>query len=630
MKKIFLGLLFLCLPFVVKAEVDYEITDYYITSQVEIAGGLKVKELIVLDGNFNGYERKIAFKDNDLKKWEAGKIDYEKSSIYSPYSIDKLKVATFKVSDDVDFKTMNNITDFAQEADQASLGEKEVYTTKATDEGLNVKMYMPAKNEKVAFYLEYVLTNAVVIHEDVAELYYPFIGVNYTDDIKNLNIEVLLPGSDTSDDFRIWAHGPLTGEINKYQNEDKEPIGLIASIKDLKANTGLDIRVTFNKDLIMIPDFLNHSKEEALPKILEVENQRADAANKKRSVAKVAYYSILIGATVYLVVLGGLWIFIYVKYDKEYKSNFKHKYNREFIDDYNVEVVDYLFHKTLTPNALSASIMDLIYKKNIKVEEVNEKKKNYKFTLVNKDNLDERQLYLVEFLFETIGKDNTFTTKDLKKYASSSKYYIFMEKYNNWKNKVIAQGESLGFYENNTNIKIIGALYAFLGLLIFIFNAIMNTDIILAYIIIIPAIIFLIYCLTFNKRSKRGNDDYAKWKAFKRFLEDFGTFETKELPEIILWERYLVYATVFGIAQKVEKAMNVKINDLDPNGAMYHQFATSYMMHHVSVNICSAINDSITSSINSATAHSVSSSGSGAGGGFSSGGFSGGGGGSGF
>ena len=33
----------------------------------------------------------------------------------------------------------------------------------------------------------------------------------------------------------------------------------------------------------------------------------------------------------------------------------------------------------------------------------------------------------------------------------------------------------------------------------------------------------------------------GKWTAFKKFLNDFGSFDVKELPEIKLWERYLVF-----------------------------------------------------------------------------------------
>ena len=60
MKKILLSILLLIItPLIVTAEVDYDITDYYIESFILDNGDLQVKELFVLDGTFNGYERDL-------------------------------------------------------------------------------------------------------------------------------------------------------------------------------------------------------------------------------------------------------------------------------------------------------------------------------------------------------------------------------------------------------------------------------------------------------------------------------------------------------------------------------------------------------------------------------------------
>ena len=335
-----------------------------------------------------------------------------------------------------------------------------------------------------------------------------------------------------------------------------------------------------------------------------------------------------------------MWIYIYVKFDKEYKADFKNKYNREFIDDYNVEVIDYLFNKNITPNAMSASIMNLVYKKNISVEEMpsDKKKKEYTFKLLNKENLSKSEEYLIEFLFDTVGNGSVFTTKKLKDYAkSTSSYSTFTSKYSTWKNNVIQEGQQQNFYESNTKIKFIGLIIALIGGLIFVTNILCNTDILIAYALIIPIVIFAIYIMTFNRRTKNGNEDYAKWKAFKNFLNDFGTFDIKELPEITLWERYMVYATIFGLAKKVQKSMNVYIQELDPNGTLYPYYYNSWMYYDlnyaVADSVNSAVNSAVNYSINTANANSSYSSGSGFGGGFSSGGgggFGGGGGGHGF
>ena len=284
--------------------------------------------------------------------------------------------------------------------------------------------------------------------------------------------------------------------------------------------------------------------------------------------------------------------------------------------------------------------MNLVYKKNISVEEMpsDKKKKEYTFKLLNKENLSKSEEYLIEFLFDTVGNGSVFTTKKLKDYAkSTSSYSTFTSKYSTWKSNVIQEGQQQNFYESNTKIKFIGLIIALIGGLIFVTNILCNTDILIAYALIIPIVIFAIYIMTFNRRTKNGNEDYAKWKAFRNFLNDFGTFDIKELPEITLWERYMVYATIFGLAKKVQKSMNVYIQELDPNGTLYPYYYNSWMYYDlnyaVADSVNSAVNSAVNYSINTANANSSYSSGSGFGGGFSSGGgggFGGGGGGHGF
>ena len=58
-------------------------------------------------------------------------------------------------------------------------------------------------------------------------------------------------------------------------------------------------------------------------------------------------------------------------------------------------LIDYLMNNTITPNAMSASLMNLIYKKNVSVEKLPEQKNNYKFTLAF-------------FLIPTLCKLNTY------------------------------------------------------------------------------------------------------------------------------------------------------------------------------------------------------------------------------
>ena len=137
------------------------------------------------------------------------------------------------------------------------------------------------------------------------------------------------------------------------------------------------------------------------------------------------------------------------------------------------------------------------------------------------------------------------------------------------------------------------------------------------------------YVISFKKRTIKGNDDYNKWNGFKKFLNDFGRLEEKELPEIILWEKYLVYASVFGLADKVSKTMKIKFSELHPNDEFNPTFSDYYMMSSMSNTLTKTVSSSVTKSYSAVQNYKSNnmSSGSGMGGGFSSGGGFGGGGG---
>lgn len=621
-KYIILSLIILLIPTFVKAsDVDYEITNYYIDSYILENGDLEIKELIVLNGSFNGYIRELATSNSVLS--HSNKIDFEHDAIYNASGIYDMKISAKKVND-VSFDTFNDEFEKLEIGDSFSSNSKKTVVTKYSNYD-EYKMYYRSNNESVAFLLDYKLDKAIVLHNDVAELYWQFIGNDFTDQINDLKIRIHLPSNDESDSFKVWAHGDLTGEIKKENNKT-----VYAYVKYLYPNSPVDIRMTFDKNLITDTSKAKKSNEEALDSILKVEKERALEANRIRKrqqkLVAIANYT-----GIFLIIFQIInIIYIYFKHDKEYKSDFNNDYYREFFDDFNVEVGDYILKRTITPNAMSASIMNLIYKKNIKSEKIEDgKKENYEFTLLNKDNLSDTEIKLVNFLFEKVGENNKFTTEELKKYAKSTKTYSdFNNTYTSWKNSVISNGKKLKIFETSIPNKIFNVLFC---LLVMFVGVIFSTNIGLSipYVIAtILSIIVVVYSLQVLKRTKYGNEQYLRLKASKKFLSDFGTFDIKELPEITLWERYMVYATLFGIASKVSKSMNVKIQEISD----YENIQT-FHTNYYDFELCNIINSSISSAVSMANhtamevAASSMSSSSGSGGGFSSGGGFGGGGG---
>ena len=614
------------------SNVNYKIDDYIVDASIDISGNLKVREIIKSTGSYNGYIRDLVYKNDRLGDFTGDTSSFEGSSIYNPTGIDNIKVGSINYNGELSFDAFNSeVTEFSE-----CTNSRGCYTISDITNGKSIKMYNETINSSTYFYIEYTLGNTVVLHNDVAELYLSFIGNGFDDDIGRYQLRVTLPQA-TTDETRVWAHGPLSGEVSRITDEvdgATKYYGGYLKIEDLKRNTPVDMRMVFDKSLIMVDHpFLKKSKVDALDKILEVEQVRADDANKQRKTAKILVYGTYALSGTYLLILLLIIVYLYIKYDKERKRSFDMEYNREFIDDYDVTAIEYLYDKKITEKGFSTSILNLIYKKKISFEKLD--KKDYKFTrtTVDESELNEGEKKVMDILFNKAGSNNMVTLKDIKKYAKevNGTTSPFLKGFDTWKSIVTNESEKLNFYENNRSVKLKFSLYALVSILILYLDIKLSMFNLLAFIVVISTIVYIIYLVSFNKRTIRGNLDYNKWKAFERFLKDFGRFDEKELPEIKLWERYLVYANIFGLADKVSKTMKIKFNEMYPNDYTNRDFVFDYYLWS---SLNSDINRTVHSSISTAhsevaskIAESSSSSGSGFGGGFSSGGGFGGGGG---
>ena len=613
------------------SNINYKIDDYIVDSRIDISGNMVVREVIKVKGSFNGYIRDLKYKNSNNNVFDKSIDSFYGSSIYDASNIEVRKVGTINYDKELDFNVFDQSVNEFTMNDSCTVN-KGCYEKSDITDGVSLKMYNETNNSSTYFYIEYLLGNVVVMHEDIAEVYFNFVGDMFDDDINKYKLRVVLPDK-TKELVRVWAHGPLNGNVSPIKDENGYYYGGYLEINDLYSNTPVDMRLTFDKNLILVDHpYLKKSEVLALDKILEVENLRADKANKEREKAKFFMYGSYALGSVYLVLLVLLFVYIYIKYDKELKTNFDMEYNREFINDYDVTNIEYLFDKKITEKAFSTSILNLIYKKNIKIEQID--KKDYKLIKVNTDNLSESEEYLMKMIFDNIGNKEYVLLSQIKKYAKEihGTTSEFLTSFTTWQNKVTNESIKNNFYESNTKIKVLGTLFSLVGYLVFYVMGRFNGFNLFSIIIFICALVFMIYVLIFNKRTKRGAEDYQKWEAFKRFLEDFGRFDEKELPEIVLWERYLVYANIFGIADKVGKTMKIKFNEINTNNQYSNgDLLFDYMMWN---NLNYSINNTVRSSVstartvvNEAIAKSSSSSGGGFGGGFSSGGGFGGGGG---
>lgn len=58
--------------------------------------------------------------------------------------------------------------------------------------------------------------------------------------------------------------------------------------------------------------------------------------------------------------------------------------------------------------------------------------------------------------------------------------------------------------------------------------------------------------------TEKGAEEYNKWRGLYNFLKSDTLINERTVVELPLWERYLVYATAFGISEKVIEAIKIR------------------------------------------------------------------------
>lgn len=611
---------------------------YYIEVNVLDTGDAEIKELKLMDGVYKGYKTSIRYKSNGLSKFDGSKSSFEGSDIYNASALTNVKVYDVKFTT-TDFSVINKENKEFVLVNSAKKGDYGVYTKTKNSEGVDIMSYQPSSYARASL-ITYTLKDLVVVHNDIAEIAHDFIGTDYAEEINNLIIRINLPSS--SKELRIFSHRPLNGNNRIIDDKSVE-----ITYKRLPKNNPVDARVVFDKSLV--PKATKKSNADGLNKILEVEKERANYANKLRESARKRE-KMLQTLAIIMEILLGIWLIgliaivykFYNKNDKEYRSEFDGKYFRDFPEEYTPSTVSYLMNKSINNLSFNAGILDLIRKKAITIEEVtidkkglfkNKQQKDYKLSRnmnFNLDTLSTSEKKLFNLLIGTVGNGDYVILGDMKEFSKDyDNAKRLISGYDSWRYACESEAETEEFYENTKKEKTNCILYSLIFIPITFLALLCGSNMGRVLLMDLFGILAIIYFSSATKRTKKGNEQYHKWKGLKNFLADFGRLDEKDLPEIKLWERYLVYATMFGLAVKVQNAMKMNLERMNysDNIDFTYLYFDNYYFSNLMTN---AVNSSFSSARGTISTHELASSsdsssgGYGGGSSFGGGGFGGG------
>ena len=614
----------------------YDITSYDINVTVKKDGIIHVQENLVYDFEeaMNGVYRDILYNYS----FSGQKDDMKPASRrYQAASIDNIEVYTSNISFD-------NLEKSEERLSGVSNGMNGVHIiSRYTENGKRVKLkvFSPVMNgNKKYVRYEYDIKGALVKYKDMSEIYWNFIGGDWDVSLDNVNVVLKFEEMRDISDVKVYPHS-YASNVN-CKKEDYNSI--VVSCEHISNYTALDARIVFSNDFV--PD-ANITKYENYD-ILELENVEAIQSKKRKmyEVSNITYIAILFFGIF-------SFIFVIVKARRHYKKNMKCNldYYQYIPDKLPLNKYSILIKGKLggmnNGQMITATILDLVDRKYL-VMDAQKKSKTYssiKYNYYMKLNdkkdmskLNEEEIMLLTYIFNLkvgnyddlagIGNKQIELNEQFKKLSNKYKQAeIYNKKSINMLSstyKELYETVSGGLWK----LFSICLITLIVGLILNIFfisplnidnkmpAIVISTFSMISYILLLSVIIHSSTQII----RKEHKEEYYKLCGLKKYLKDYSLIKERYPIEIALWDKYLVFANLFGIADKVSKEFE---EELLANGYDKERINSTYPL----MQLC---RDSIyinASASSAATGYSGSSSSGGFSGGGSGGGGGGGGGG---
>lgn len=511
-------------------------------------------------------------------------------------------------------------------------------------DSVRIEFYYQAYDTQKTFIFRYQIRQVIDLYDDFGEFYWKLQGDGWDFVVDQFDAEIRWESAVPIEDYRIWAYGPLWGEALRVDDQH-------ASVKvtHVPRNSFVEVRLLLPSSYFTMKQTHTGS---LLEQILEQEIKNAEEANRKRDEAKKLLEiqeqrnkirseigkQLIQAMNLLALLLLLLYVYLYLVFGKERFAEKQHIYYREPPSELKPALAGLLCNMNRWDDKfLQATILDLIRRKRIKFEVITKEKKQMekKLTLLDndKDSLADYEFILLHRMI--FDQKRTLTFKELNRQFSESHDH-FKKVFQELKNCLKKEMKSIGHFDRSSDNRslfalILGVILTLLGPIVFsILSVFFMRQAVLGFYVLWP--VGLLYWLgskALQRRSVTGTEEFSKWRAFRSFMKDFSNLRAHAPQSLIVWERYLVYATAFGIAKVVLKALRVSVPHLIDKSkgtfltpSLFAQDAIPNMRDlQNSIRGISTISNSV-----QRVAGSSYSSGIGTGGGFSSGGGGGGGG----
>lgn len=410
----------------------------------------------------------------------------------------------------------------------------------------------------------YQLANVAKRYQDVGEINWKIIGTNWQTDLQHTKIVIQLPKM-TYQTLQAWTHSKSTTQFVV----DKQAGTLTYEKARVNPNQPVEVHTMFDQAALSTATQRTGNRRST---ILAQERAIAERAEKtaKRDKAMqgyVTWFAILpLGLLIRLI---ALWRRI--RAQNKYVIETPHNY--ELPSDLPPAVVGWQLRDSgaAVSTLFSATLMDLLAKRVLTVSEEPTKKwrkTNYRIQLDRMIAFNDFEETLLTILFgEQVEVGKSIQTQTMQDGESA-----FAKRYTNkidrFEDQVRRAAKPVNLFDHDAVSQLtqwqVWTIVA--AVAVIVINGavwVMSSAHIAGWFtgasvglsVLISVVAFAMAVKIRRIYTVEGWPIAEAWFGFGRMLRDVGQFEVKQVPDVMLWDRYLAYAVVLGVADKVADAL---------------------------------------------------------------------------
>jgi uncharacterized membrane protein len=422
--------------------------------------------------------------------------------------------------------------------------------------------YYSANDEVKRFLITYEIDGAVKSYQDVAEFYWKVIEEEH-EFINNFHGEVNLPQA-SPNLFKVFIHTRAAPGTLAFSEDFKKAM---VDLKDIPKDSFVEFRILASPSIFSEVSPIQSNKYE---EILSEEKNIFQSNQIYTFTGSPIIYIIL------LIIPVIIFIYFYFKYGREPKVDYQREYEQEPPRDMPPMALAAIYKEDLQSSVkgLLATIFDLARRGYIDIREEKKEKmlglihkteQIFKITKKGRKELSARGSLLdfendvLRLLFVSMNKSkDEISSSEISKWCQSNQ--IYMQKFlprlakdaKSWFEKTYFNVYEPKSLKESNKFAIILICYSALAFVVlFLSNMAQPVVSMLIIIIVIGVVVGVLGVHAVKKRTPEATLEIKRWNAFKNYISDFSAMKDAPVTLLHIWDRYLVYAVVLGVAKEL-------------------------------------------------------------------------------